>query len=88
MGFNAGYEAAGQRGIAILVGRDSLGAPEFTLQCRVVDNGQEDSVKSDNHLSLITDIRFAFCPWCGQNAERFYGNRVDALFRPGLKITY
>ena len=88
MGFEAGYDAAGQRGSAILVGRDSLGAPEFTLQFRVADKGQEETVKSDNPLSLITDVRFVFCPWCGRNAVKFYGERVDALFRPGLKITY
>ena len=88
MGFEAGYEAAGQRGSAILVGRDSLGAPEFTLQFRAVDRGQEGSVKSESPISLITDVRFVFCPWCGRNAEQFYGGSVDALFRPDLKITY
>jgi hypothetical protein len=88
MGFKSGFEAAGQRGSAILVGRDSLGAPEFTLQFRVVDRGQEDSIKSDNPMSLITDVRFVFCPWCGRNAEKFYSGSVDALFRPDLKIIY
>lgn len=88
VGFEAGYERAGQRGSAILVGRDSLGAPDFTFQVRVVDMGLEGSVKSDNPLSLITDVRFVFCPWCGRNAEQFYRGSVDALYRPDLKITY
>jgi hypothetical protein len=88
VGFKGNYEMAGQRGPSILVGRDSLGMPEVTLQCRVVDRGQESSIKSDNYpVSIVTDIRIVFCPWCGRNVEEWYRREIDALFRPHLKIS-
>ncbi len=88
VGFKAHYQQAGQQGSSILVGRDSLDAPEVTLQCRVVDSGQEGSITSEKHpVSIVTDIRIVFCPWCGRNAEKWYRKEVDNLFRPDLKIT-
>lgn len=89
VGFKGNYEQAGQRGTSILVGRDSLGAPEVTLQCRVVDKGQEGAIDCDNYpISIVTDLRIVFCPWCGRNVEKWYRKEVDTLFRPDLKITY
>ena len=87
IGFKGNYEMAGQRGTSILFGRDSLGAPEVTLQCRAVDKGQEAPIKSDNPISIVTDIRIVFCPWCGRDVEKWYRKEVDDLFRPDLKIT-
>jgi hypothetical protein len=86
-GFKVGYESAGRRGGAILVGRDSVGAPDISLQFRAVDKGREDSIRGgDAPISLVEDIRFAFCPWCGRNALKWYRKNIDALFRPDLKI--
>ncbi len=86
IGFKAGYNAAGRRGTAYLVGRDSLGHPEFTLQHRVVDKGKEEHIKCDVSASIITDSRILFCPSCGVNLTRFYADRVDALFRDDLEL--
>ncbi|MCM3874411.1 MAG: hypothetical protein ND895_27285 [Pyrinomonadaceae bacterium] len=41
IGFKSHYEAAGQRGHAILIGRDSMGKPEVAMRYRAVDIGEE-----------------------------------------------
>jgi hypothetical protein len=86
--FKSWYEAAGKRGFAILVGRDSAGKPQFTIQHRSIDPEMEDLVKTETPLSLVADIQISYCPWCGRNLERWYGKNVDTLYRPNLKITY
>ena len=88
VGFRYHYEVAGERGTAILIGRDELGAPEVILQHRAADKGDETFIKSERTISLVEDVRIVYCPWCGRNAEQWYGRRVDELFREGLKITY
>lgn len=85
--FEGHYGMAGQRGYAILVGRNSSGAPEFTMQYRAVDEGQEQSLHPDVPMSTVIEVGFAYCPWCGRNALKWYGRHVDELFRPGLKIS-
>jgi len=86
VGFKSAYDAAGQRGSAILIGRDSLNAPEFTLQYRAIDAGKENYIQSDIPTSIIIDVRILFCLWCGANLEKFYAGQIDALFRNGLRI--
>jgi len=88
IGFKSNYESAGQRGSAILIGRSSLGKPEFTLQFRAVDINKEfPFVKSNVPISTIVDSRITFCPACGCNLEKWYGKYVDSLYREGLKVT-
>jgi len=87
IGFKSHYDAAGQRGHAILIGRDSMGKPEVTMQYRAVDIGEELEVKTDSPVSTVVDIRIVFCPWCGRNVEKWYGADVDSLDRKGLRIT-
>lgn len=81
---------ASRRGAAILIGRDSLGRPEFTLQFRAVDKGKETTLSGDETIpiSLVEDVGMRFCPWCGRDLEEWYGDFVDDLYRPDLKITY
>jgi hypothetical protein len=87
IGFEANYETAGQRGTAYLIGRDSLGKPEFTLQFRAVAIDTEfPLVKSDVPISTVIDIRITFCPSCGSNLEKWYGKYVDSLYRKGLRV--
>jgi len=88
IGFKAGYESAGERGTAYLVGRDSLGKPEFIHQFRAVDLGKEEvfNFKNDTPISFAIDCRIVFCPSCGVNLEQFYKNKIDDLDRLGLKI--
>lgn len=87
IGFKSHYESAGERGHAILIGRDSMGNPEITMQYRALDPTDELPV-TDFPISAVMDIRIVFCPWCGQNVEAVYGKHIDDLYRPGLKITY
>lgn len=86
--FKSWYEAAGERGFAILVGRDSAGKPQFTIQHRSVDVEMEDLVKTETPLSLVADIQIDYCPWCGRKLDKWYAKNVDDLYRPDLKITY
>ena len=93
LGFEGNYYEAGQRSIGILVGVDSEGRPEFTLQYRAVGKGIEQSViaKTANveaPISWVVDVRMRYCPWCGCDLEKWYGEVAPALFRPDLKITY
>jgi hypothetical protein len=86
IGFKSGYEAAGQSGSAILIGRDSLGNPAFILQYRAVDKGEETQIQSDIPASIIIDVRIVFCSWCGVNLYKWYGKNIDSLYRNGLEI--
>ena len=88
IGFKAGYGSAGIRGTAYLVGRDSLGTPEFIHQFRTVDLGKEEvfDFKNETPMSFVVDVRIVFCPSCGVNLERFYGKKIDDLNRSGFKI--
>lgn len=85
-GFEGFYGNAGQRGAGILVGRDSRERPEFTLQYRAADAGDETSLSSENLISPIVEVGLQYCPWCGRNLEKWYGKGVDDLYRPYLKI--
>lgn len=86
--FKSWYEGAGERGFAILVGRDENRKPQFVIQHRSVDPGAQDLVKAETPISLVADIQIDFCPWCGWKLEKWYGENVDVLYRAGLKITY
>jgi hypothetical protein len=86
IGFKSHFDCGGERGHAILIGRDSLGKPEITMQYRAL-NPLDELPVTDFPISTVMDIRIVFCPWCGQNLETFYGKHVDDLYRPGLKIT-
>lgn len=88
VGFQNLYQAAGERTFAILVGRDPLGAPEFTLHHRALSRGQTLPTTGDVPISLVSDLRIRFCPWCGRRLDRQYRKHVDALWRPGLKVEY
>jgi hypothetical protein len=65
LGFEGNYGEAGKRGTGILVGRDFEGRAEFTLQYRAVDKGNEQSVTSQNPISLAVDLGMRFCPGAG-----------------------
>lgn len=86
-GFEGFYGNAGKAGPAILVGRDSTGRPEFTLQFRAVEQGMNITLSAEGPISSMVDVGMQYCLWCGRNLEKWYGNKVDALYRPTLKIT-
>jgi hypothetical protein len=86
IGFKSGYQAAGERAIAVLVDRDSKGAPAFLLQARAFDGVQAPEIRTEGPISLLQEARISFCPWCGVPLEKWYGGSVDTLLRPGLAI--
>jgi hypothetical protein len=86
-GFKSSYETSGQRGSAILIGRNYLDKPEFTLQFRAVDIEENFPViKAEFPISTVVDVRIHFCPWCGVNLEKWYGTNVNTLHQKGLRI--
>lgn len=92
-GFEGHYGEAGRRGSAVLIGLDFEGRPEFTLQFRAVDKEHEQSVSSaivslETPVGIVVDVGMRFCPWCGRDLEKWYGDVAGALYRPDLKITY
>ena len=91
-GFHGNYDRAGQRGMGILVGTDYQGRPEFTLQSRAIDKEHEQSVKPtiaslQPSIVIVVDVGMRYCPWCGRDLEKWYGDAADALFRPDLKTS-
>jgi hypothetical protein len=84
-GFEWYYQQAGERDFAMLVGRDEQGDPVFILQHRAIRMG--DSLESTEvPLSLVSETRILFCPWCGRSLVRWYRKAIDQLARPGLRI--
>ena len=86
-GFEGFYGLAGERGAAILVGRDSIRDLECTLQFRAVNYSDELSIDSTGLVSGVVDVRLQYCPWCGRKLDKWYGKYVYAPYRPGFKIT-
>ena len=70
--FKGRIQEQGSRGYAILT-KGSENDPEFVLRSRSVEKGSEDLVSSATMLSLTTDVRIQFCPWCGVPLNKFYG---------------
>jgi hypothetical protein len=81
------YATAGERGISILIGRNSAGKPEFVMQHRAVDKEIESLPYTDYPISIITDACIVYCPWCGRKLDKWYGKYVDELYKPGLIIS-
>lgn len=86
IGFEAGYNSAGQRGHAYLIGRDSLGKPEFLNQFRAVKRGDESGINANVLCALVTDTRINYCPTCGADLMEWYGRSADELYREGFEI--
>jgi hypothetical protein len=85
--FKGWYDAAGEKGVAILAGRNSSGQSEFLIQHRAIEPELESSIQSENPVSVVSEIGILFCPWCGRDLNKIYGKHVDALHRPYLKIS-
>ncbi len=84
--FENTFVSAGERGASLLVGRDYFGKPEFIVQHRTVDISVDDAPVTDYPMAWVSEAPIFFCPWCGQNLDKWYGAHVDKLSRPHLKI--
>ena len=85
--FEGWYGQAGERGIGILIGRDSTGTAEFTLQYRAIEQCDEKLITSQKPISPVVDVRLQYCPWCGRDLAKWYAPYVDKLFKPYLRIS-
>lgn len=74
--------------MAVLVGRNSVGKPEFVLQHRAVDQEVTSLPNTEYPISVVTDEYIHYCPWCGRKLDKWYGKYVDELYRPDFKIAY
>lgn len=85
-GFEGNYRTAGQRGFAVLVGRDSQGSPAFWLQHRAIDEGVTLDCRDDVLISVVSETGMRFCPSCGKNLVQWYADAIDQLDPRGLRI--
>jgi hypothetical protein len=84
--FKSWFEAAGERGSGILIERGQDAQPQFIIQHRAVDKGLEESVHSEESVTLVSQARIHYCPWCGRGLKKTYGEYVDSLRRPDLRL--
>lgn len=83
--FKGWFEASGERGLAIVVGRYEDGVPSFVMQHRSVDLDDEGPKTHPRPLTLVSQLHVQFCPWCGQRLRDIYGEAsVNAMSRPEL----
>jgi len=83
--FKGWLEAAGERGIGVLVDRQSDGTPAFMIQSRAVDADDEGPKDHPRPLTLIAELHIQFCPWCGCCLGDVYRDAVDLIARPKLR---
>lgn len=86
--FENHYEMAGERSIAVLVEENSEGRPEFLLQARAFDRGDEPAITTAAPMSLVIETGMRFCPWCGVDLQKCYGKYSRDLTRPGFRIEH
>jgi hypothetical protein len=89
LGFQSNYQnkQPGKRGFSIIIGRDSCDQLEVVIQFRSIDIGMETSMPNTQiPITLCTDLRIVFCPWCGTNIMIHYEKWADLLMRPGFRI--
>ena len=89
LGFESHVKTAGSRGVSIIGGQDSQGNPEIFLQFRSIDSDLDSQLPNlPFPLSLATDIRIMFCPWCGKKVDEHYGSLVGNEIRSDLRVTH
>jgi hypothetical protein len=86
MGFSGNVQMAGNRGFSIIVNVPDDAEPEFVIQHRALDLEAELPFVSDIPISVVTDIRIKYCPWCGVSLLEFYGKHVKEIARNDLRI--
>ena len=84
-GVRALHQMAGERTFSILVNSDLSGRAVFTLQHRALNPGAELPSSDGVAVSLVSDLRLQYCPWCGKKLESFYKKQIDALAAPVVK---
>jgi len=83
--FEGWYSQAGHRGVGMLAGKSSEGDPEFFIQFRAIEDGEELTVGLPNAILIQTQLGIRYCPWCGRELEQWYRDYLSELDRPELK---
>jgi len=86
VGFKAHVQAAGERGMSIIVCMPDESGPEFIIQHRATDMGFEFPSTLNMPISVVTDMRIQYCPWCGVLLNAFYGENAKAISRNDLRV--
>ena len=85
MGFQGNFQIAGSRGFGIFVSTKDGSEPSLILQHRSLD--ERSSAPNRNYpISLVTDVRIQFCPWCGVRLKQFYWDSYRELDRSDLRV--
>ena len=88
MGFEHFSKEAGNRGFGIFSHKWEDGEWTFWLQFRALDPDGRQPVEAPIPLTLVSEIRLNYCPWCGAKLQEFYEFSVEGLKRTDLKLTY
>jgi hypothetical protein len=83
--FKGWYEAAGERGLAILVDTTADGTPAFMIQSRSVEIDDDGPKNHTRPLTLSAELHIQFCPWCGRRLANVYRDAIELMARPELR---
>jgi hypothetical protein len=83
--FEGWFQQAGCRGFGVFVATGTDSRPLFILQFRALDPGKSLS-HADSPISLVSDIQIQFCPWCGADLKKKYGENISELDRSELRV--
>ena len=84
-GFQGSFQMAGTRGFGIFVSTKDGPEPTFIMQHRAVDEGPP-ILNTTYPVSVVTDARIQFCPWCGVKLRAFYQGSYRELDRSDLRV--
>ena len=85
VGFEYFTNEAGNRGFGIFPDDGPGTEASHVLQFRALDpDGQPPNAPS--RITLVSEIRMIYCPWCGVKLQEFYRSKMKELARPDLKL--
>ncbi len=88
-GFQNGIEAAGQRGMAILVHKTSTGI-NFLLQSRGIAFDDVKRIRpnpnaSDVKINVSSETGLQYCPWCGRRLQELAQASPEAFEKIAMR---
>ena len=85
-GFEHFSEEAGIRGFGLYSDDAPDTEASFVLQFRALDPDGRTPLNAPTRLTIVSEIRIIYCPWCGTKLKEFYGSCMNDLARPDLRI--
>ena len=85
LAFHDHYLEAGERTFSVLIDQEASGDPLFILQHRTL-NPEDRLPALPIPVSVVTEVRISFCPWCGRRLARWYKRWVTELRNPKFRI--